>query len=133
MKALLKCSAMCRLPRLVLLRIFPIAYILCVLVVVAVRAQQPSQNSGNAGSKLVFQTTTRAVVLDVVVTDSAGRPVHDLTKADFRIVENGAPQEIASFEAANVHLHPLSETDRTQTVLILDEMNTRFEDLAFAR
>lgn len=102
--------------------------ILITLLVALGWGQQTPQGSG-----LTLRSTTRGVVLDVVVTDKAGQPVHDLTKSDFTIYEDDTPQEIASFETAGVHLHPLSEAEQSQTVLILDEMNTRFEDLAFAR
>jgi VWFA-related protein len=35
--------------------------------------------------------------LDVVVTDAKGKPVRGLTKGDFVVVENGAPQAITNF------------------------------------
>jgi VWFA-related protein len=35
--------------------------------------------------------------LDVIVTDAAGKAVHGLTKDDFVILEEGAPQEITNF------------------------------------
>lgn len=35
--------------------------------------------------------------LDVVVTDRQGRPVRDLTKDDFLVLENGVPQPITNF------------------------------------
>ena len=39
----------------------------------------------------------RAVVLDVVVTDSKGHVVHGLQKSDFHLVEDGQPQTLDSF------------------------------------
>ncbi|WP_182275507.1 VWA domain-containing protein [Granulicella sp. 5B5] len=42
-------------------------------------------------------TTVRAVVLDVVVTDTSGKPVHGLTKSDFILTEDGVPQQVQSF------------------------------------
>lgn len=47
----------------------------------------------------VLRTTVRRVVLDVVVTDSKGLPVRGLTKDDFKVTEDGKPQEIVSFDA----------------------------------
>jgi VWFA-related protein len=35
--------------------------------------------------------------LDVVVTDAKGEPVHGLSKGDFLVYENGAPQEVTNF------------------------------------
>jgi VWFA-related protein len=38
-----------------------------------------------------------AVLIDVVVRDKKGQPVHDLTQADFEVIEDGVPQPIGSF------------------------------------
>ena len=46
----------------------------------------------------VFRTSYNLVVLDVVVTDRAGKSVTDLTPGDFTVTEDGAAQTIASFE-----------------------------------
>jgi len=100
---------------------------------VLAHAQQSVQTPGDSSPRLVLHSTTRAVVLDIVVTDQTGKPVGNLSKSDFTILEDGVAQEIASFETPGVHLHPLSYVEQSQTVLVLDEMNTRFEDLAFAR
>jgi VWFA-related protein len=35
--------------------------------------------------------------LDIVVTDAKGKPVHGLTKEDFVVLENGAPQPVTNF------------------------------------
>jgi VWFA-related protein len=39
------------------------------------------------------------IKLDVVVTDSEGKPVSGLQQADFNLAENGQPQNILSFQA----------------------------------
>jgi VWFA-related protein len=44
---------------------------------------------------------SRAVVLDVVVTDGKGHPVKGLKKSDFALREDGAPQTLKSFEEHN--------------------------------
>ncbi len=49
-------------------------------------------------ARTVLRTSVRRVVLDVVVTDSKGAPVSGLTKDDFKITEDGAPQAILSFD-----------------------------------
>ncbi len=41
--------------------------------------------------------SAEVVQLDVVVTDSAGRPVRDLTAGDFEVLEDGKPQKITVF------------------------------------
>ncbi len=88
------------------------------------------------------------VVLDVVVTDKKGAPVTGLTRDDFRVYENKVPQTIAAFEAPAARLavqpasyaaiHSTSDLDRLApqapvSVLVLDEITTKFEDEAFAR
>lgn len=47
-----------------------------------------------------FRTATRLVQVSVVVHDRAGRPIDDLSAAEFRIAENGRPQTIAHFARA---------------------------------
>lgn len=106
-------------------------------------AASPAQESS---SETVIKTTTRAVVLDVVVTDRAGLPVQGLTKADFTILEDGQQQGIASFEpplsrpasapqmTVPVEAPPSSASPGTaQVILLIDEMNSTFKDLAYAR
>ena len=41
-----------------------------------------------------FGAATTAVVIDVVVRDAKGRPVTDLTRADFELLEDGVPQNL---------------------------------------
>jgi hypothetical protein len=44
-----------------------------------------------------LHVTSRLVVLDVVVTDNAGKPVPGLKPPDFTLLEDGVPQKLASF------------------------------------
>ena len=107
-------------------------------------AQQPAP---------LIRATSRLVLLDVVVTDKAGHPIHDLKQNDFSVWENGVPQKITSFEAAGVAggapsavaapsgdgamKSPASGTAPpdagSRTILLLDQLNTSFADLAYAR
>ena len=48
------------------------------------------------------------VVVDVVVSDSKGKPVHGLKAEDFTLLENGKPQAVRSFEEHTAL--PASET-----------------------
>ena len=56
---------------------------------------------GQAGSSQrapqSYTSTTTAILVDVVVRDKAGRPVTDLTAADFDVAEDGVRQRIESF------------------------------------
>jgi VWFA-related protein len=68
---------------------------LCVLLLISSICDGESKNAPNT---VTFTTTSRNVVLDVVVTDSTGKPVHGLTAKDFRVSENGATQYLKGFE-----------------------------------
>ena len=48
-----------------------------------------------------FPAQAELVTVDVVVTDKSGAPVVGLRREDFTVTEDGAPQEIASFEAVH--------------------------------
>jgi VWFA-related protein len=91
--------------------------------------------------------TTRIVVLDVVVTDKKHNlgPA-TLTKDDFTVLEDGQPQTIRSFDVPSAHAMPMpgvavvhSAADLTKigdapvTILVIDELNSRFEDSSYSR
>jgi VWFA-related protein len=96
-----------------------------------------------------LHVTSRLVVLDVVVTDHQGNVRTNLTKDDFHVTENGVPQTLLSFEPPSAHVVPApgpGDLPITSTadlekrapqspvnVIVLDEMNTAFTDMAFAR
>lgn len=97
-----------------------------------------------------LRVNTRIVVLDVNVTDKAGKQVEGLTQNDFTVLEDRVPQSIRSFEAPSAHIMPGSKAGQPVnlvhsaadlpkigvapvTILVLDELNTRFEDMSFGR
>jgi VWFA-related protein len=125
-------------------RIVPVAALLfasCVPVstVFAQSPQQPDQGL------TTLKLSTRIVVLDVVVTDKKGNVVtRNLTKDDFTIVEDRVPQTIRSFDPPSAHAMPEGVVvnsaadlkkigDAPVTLLVLDELNTRFEDMSYSR
>ena len=100
----------------------------------------------------------RVVQIDVVVTDSHGKPVTDLTKQDFAITDEGKPRAIDIFSLERVgadrlqtapsapppsqSLPPHVFSNRNpqppivqghSTVLVLDQINTYVEDATYAR
>jgi VWFA-related protein len=103
----------------------------------------PGQMGGQPTTTL--KLSTRIVVLDVVVTDKKGNVVtQGLAKDDFTIVEDRVPQTIRSFEPPAEHVMPANVVvnsaadlkqigDAPVTMLVLDELNTRFEDMSFSR
>ena len=58
-----------------------------------------------------FGAATAGVVVDVVVRDKRGRPVADLTQADFEILEDGARQQVIAFEPYTPADAPASAAD----------------------
>jgi VWFA-related protein len=83
-----------------------------------------------------FKGGTASVLVDVVVTDSTGRPVTDLSADDFALTEDGEPREIASMELVRIPIdalpadaaetysdiptaHVASSDDRGRTYLIV--------------
>jgi VWFA-related protein len=50
-----------------------------------------------------LRTDVRRVFVDVVVTDSKGRPVTGLTQADFKVEEDKVPQTVRFFDVHEVH------------------------------
>jgi VWFA-related protein len=110
-------------------------------------ATPQSGTATQAASPSTIKVTTRIVVLDVVVTDKKGNLVpRDLTRDDFTVLEDGQPQTLRSFEPPSEHRMPASDTaivnsaadlkkigDAPVTVLVLDELNSRFEDMSFSR
>ncbi|MGA8029513.1 MAG: VWA domain-containing protein [Bryobacteraceae bacterium] len=78
----------------------------------------------------VIRTTSRLVLLDVVVTDKAGHPIRGLTEDAFTILENGVAQKITSFQGP---LNGSRRANRSRTIILLDELNIQFSDLAYAR
>ena len=65
--------------------------------------------------------------------------VNGLTKDDFTITEERKPQKIFSFEAPDAHVADFNAADDNPagkaplTILVLDLLNSRFEDFAYIR
>jgi VWFA-related protein len=96
-----------------------------------------------------FRTRTTLVELSVVAVDDAGRPVTDLTKDDFVILDRGQPQRIAFFRFEGAPENPKAASlpentftnrpeytapdARNVTAIVLDAVNSRVWDQATAR
>ncbi len=111
------------------------------------------------GATTTLRATGRNVILDIVVTDSRGRPVAGLSAGDLVVMENGEAQTVhiasastgtgrgagqrgtRSGNAFPSEIRPhgtqvperLALADGARTVILLDEVNVQFMDLAFAR
>ncbi len=102
-----------------------------------------SASAPNAANTI--RATARLVILDAVVVDKKGNAVKDLTKEQFQIQEDDAEQSVINFTAPGHFTPPVDATidstadlDRLAprapvNIILLDEFNTLFEDMAFAR
>lgn len=93
---------------------------------------------GEPAQTPTLQVTSKLVFLDVTVLDAKNRPVMTgLTKDDFQITEDKWPQKIFSFEAPSVHAVSGSgenpEGQAPVTIIVMDQLNSRFEDFAYIR
>jgi VWFA-related protein len=74
------------------------------LLAAAVRAQEPAPPP-------TFGSEVEVVVVDVVVTAKGGAPLPDLRREDFSVTEDGAPQELQTFDAVDVGAGAPSEEE----------------------
>src|SRR5579859_2862281 len=92
----------------------------------------------------VIRTETRLVDISVVAQDSGGRAVTDLSRNDFQLYDNGKPVPIDEFSAVSLQhapaeaLPPNTFSNRVGaqpiiTVVLLDGLNTSFQDQSWAR
>ena len=115
-------------------------------------AQVAAQQAGAAPpGATVLQTGTQLVIVDVVVQDRDGKPVRQLPRDSFRLLEDKQPQAMRHFEEhsatdrppAGPTLPPMAPgtfTDYTPTppngtlnILLLDSLNTPMKDQAYVR
>jgi len=82
----------------------------------------------------LVRSNTRVVLLDVVVTDGAGKPLRTLTRDNFRVYENGVAQKISSFEAPIATASSgVALPNSPRNIILLDQLNITFADLSYGR
>lgn len=109
----------------------------------------PPISRRDEGAGLKFKSQTTLIEVPVVVTDKSGTHIHQLTKSDFKILESGKQQRIASFEEitpatdrltvyadapsifSNLRLQ--GPQRHSVTVIVLDMVNTPFLNQANGR
>jgi VWFA-related protein len=130
----------------------------------ALGAQAPQQSGDNTAKPSVVPTfgtvlrsETRLVQLNVLVENRKGKPIEDLKKEDFVLLDNGIAQDISLFAiesatgsdtasapgsespselAANVfgnRVRHAQEAPGSVTVILFDALNTSFSDQAYVR
>lgn len=65
-----------------------------------------------------FKSNTNLVIINVTVRDKAGRPISDLKKDDFQLLEDGKPQTISVFELQQLSTEALPPMNQPQQVLL---------------
>lgn len=111
-----------------------------------------AQQSASSGAEAIplFRTQANLVVVDVVVRDH-GQPVRGLKEEDFRVLEDGRPQNVVSFEEhrstdtlevsgppADLPANTYSDAPRfaitsAANILLLDALNTPLQDQVYLR
>jgi VWFA-related protein len=77
-------------------RVAAVLLLALVCVTAPPAAQEPSPAQGEAAQP-TFRAGVNVVRVDVIVTDRSGKPVTNLTRDDFEILEDGKPQAIEQF------------------------------------
>jgi VWFA-related protein len=118
----------------------------CYLVATPKDKDKEKENS----SEVKFTARSELVLIPTLVTDKSGNHIAGLKKEDFTVLESGSEQKIATFEEITSDPHRLSRpknpnpnefsnsvageaSHRRITLLVLDLLNTRFTDQAYAR
>jgi len=73
---------------------------------------EPFPGTVSDSSIPTLHVTTREIVVDVMVTDDKGNPVHGLKQSDFSMEENGKPQSIRSFREFGTEAQPVEPAPR---------------------
>lgn len=119
-------------------------------VFTAAGQQQPGRPAPATQSVPPLRVTSRLVQIDVIVQDRSGKPITDLKKGDFTILDQGKEQQVSVFALESLGkvsmpaepLPPNTFSNRIEqrtgaptsvTVILLDALNTRIQDQQYAR
>ena len=122
------------------------SFVPCLIFLPEIAPQLQAQNDAAGDSSYTLRITTQRVLLDVVVKDKKGNLIPYLSPKDFTVYEDNVVHPITSFDAPTPHAQPKPENAIVHgsadlakigaapiTILVLDELNTSFEDMSFAR
>jgi VWFA-related protein len=114
-------------------------------------SRSPHSSQQTENRNLQFRSAVNRVIVDVVVTDAAGKPVHGLSQQDFAVTEDNVPQRVVSFDLhdfdtvsetlpPNLQLPANTFVDLPKVpergplyVLLLDLVNTETQDQMWSR
>ncbi|HEV2690993.1 MAG TPA: VWA domain-containing protein [Bryobacteraceae bacterium] len=82
-------------------RWFGLLLLVCAAVLGGSQGNKPDKPK-QGDQEYTIRTTSRLVLLDVSVKDAAGGYVSGLTKDNFKVYENGKPQQISQFADADI-------------------------------
>jgi|SRR5580658_2053981 VWFA-related protein len=133
-----------------MLHALPFRIALCSALILNLAASPTILNAQQTSDEIpgiTIRTSTRLVVVDVVVRDKKGQPVTGLKPEDFTVEENGKKQKIATFTPPGANQgsaktlppgilsnHPeFLKPPGVPTVLLLDAANSGFTDQAYGR
>ena len=120
----------------------------CSILVLAKPTDKEKEKEKENNSEVKFTARSELVLIPTLVTDKSGNHISGLKKEDFRVLENGAEQKIATFEEITSDAQRLSRprnpnefsnslasgpSARRMTLIVLDLINTPFLDQAYAR
>jgi len=75
----------------------------------ASEAQAPTAQTPADQPPVTFRVEVNYVEVDAFVTDAEGKPVNELTAADFEVFEDGKPQKVTAFSLVNI---PIERAER---------------------
>lgn len=91
---------------------------LLILVSFTLSILAPLHGQQQTQSDDVVRITTNLVQIDAVVTDKDGKPMENLTAADFEVLQDGKSQKIVSVSYVNTEIpvQPVKKTDKNAPV-----------------
>lgn len=107
---------------------------------------KPKEKEKDSEGKFIARS--EMVLIPTVVTDKSGQHITGLKREDFRVLENGIEQKIATFDEVTSNTHRVSPPanvgefsnslageppDLSITMIVLDQLNTPYADQAYAR
>jgi VWFA-related protein len=119
-----------------------------VVSILVFASPNPNGDKDDVNAEVKFTARTELVLIPTLVTDKSGNHISGLKKEDFTVLENGSEQKVATFEEITSDAHRLSRptnpnefsnsvaggsSTRRITLIVLDFINTRFADQAYAR